>query len=220
MSNLESLERQIQQRLNAVTEKDRSQQNQLHSKMAEIEKRHAQFEQLAEKLMADIIGLRMAKLASFFENAELLERNEAGRHYCECRFNHSARYPASVTLTLSVAHDAEIKNLLLVYDLEILPIFFRFSGHDQAVVPLDAPNHQQIAAWVDEKILAFVDTYLRLEQTEQYQRSTLVTDPVCGMRFRRCIASTEVQRDDHTYFFCSPGCRDKFTAEPQRYVQN
>ena len=218
MSDLQALEQQIQQRLKSVEERDRSLQIQLQTKMAQIETRHARFDQLADELMAAIIDLRMKKLASFFDNAELLERNEAGKHCCVCRFNHSARYPASVKLTLSVAHDTEIENLLLVYDLEILPIFFKFEGHDQAIFSLDDPNQKQIADWVDEKILAFVDTYLRLEQTDQYQQRSLVTDPVCGMRFRKSIASAETEHASHTYCFCSHGCHEKFTADPLRYV--
>ncbi len=218
MDDLRALERRIQQRLKSVEEKDRLQQVQLQTRMAQIEKRHAQFVQLADSLMSDVVDSRMAKLASFFDNAELLERDEAGKHNCVCRFDHSARYPASVKLTLSVAHDADIEKLLLVYDLEILPIFFKFKGHDQTGFSLNRPNPEQIAGWVDERIVAFVDTYLQLEQTDQYQKSSLVTDPVCCMRFRKNIASAEIEHAGHTYFFCSHGCLEQFTAEPRRYI--
>ena len=159
-SDLQSLEQQIRQRLSFVAEKERSQQIQLQTKMAEVEKRHARSEQLADALMAEIVDSRIQKLAGFFDNAELLERNAVGKHFCVCRFNHSARYPASAKLTLSAAHEEEIVNLLLVYDLEILRIFFKFEGHYQAVFSLDDLNQDRIADWVDEKILTFVDTYL------------------------------------------------------------
>lgn len=218
MSDLKSLERQIQQRLKSVEEKERSQQIQLQSKMDVIDKRHTKFNQLADELMEAIIDSRMEKLASFFENAVLLKQSEAGAHCRVCRFDHSSRYPATVKLALSIAHDEEIENLLLVYNLEILPIFLKFEGHDQAVFSLDDSNHERIADWVTEKILSFLDTYLRLEQTDQYWQSSLVTDPVCGMRFRRSIASAESEYAGHTYFFCTQGCHEKFTAEPLRYI--
>ncbi len=220
MSNLQALEQQIQQRLKAVEEQDRTQQVQLQTKMAEIEARHARFNPLADELMTTVIDSRMEKLASFFDNADLLERNEAGNHCRVCRFNHSPRYPATVKLTLSVAHDTEIKNLLLLYDLEIIPIFFQFERHDEATFSVDVPDQQRIAEWIDEKILAFVDTYLQLEQTDQYQQSSLVTDPVCGMRFRRSIASEETEHAGHMYCFCSHGCHEKFMSDPQRYVSS
>jgi len=220
MSELQALEQQIQQRLKAVEEQDRTQQVQMQTKMDEIDARHARFDPLANELMASVIDSRMEKLASFFDNARLLERSEAGIHCRVCRFNHSTRYPATVKLTLSIAHDAEIENLLLAYDLEIIPIFFKFQRHDQAEFSLDDLNQEQIANWVDEKILAFVDTYLQLEQIDQYQQNSMVTDPVCGMRFRKSIASAETEHAGHTYCFCSHGCQEKFASDPHRYISS
>jgi len=218
MSDLKALEQKIQQRLKAVDERERTQQIQLQSKMTEIETRHARFEPLANELMEAVLDPRMEKLASLFDNAQLLERSEAESLCRACRFSHSARYPATVKLTLSIAHDTEIENLLLGYDLEILPIFFQFERHDQAAFSLDDPNRQRIADWLDEKILAFVDTYLELGQTEQYQQNSLATDPVCGMRFRKSIAFAESAYAGHTYCFCSHGCHEKFASDPQRYA--
>ena len=42
-------------------------------------------------------------------------------------------------------------------------------------------------------------------------------DPVCGMT----VDTRTAHRAEHAgadYFFCSTGCRDKFTAEPARYL--
>lgn len=220
MSDLQSLDEQIQQRLKAVEAKARSQRDHLQAKMVEIEKRHSQFDDLADELVAAIVEPRMKKLADSFGNAELLERNQASKHNCVCRFNHSAKYPASVKLTLAVAHDEEIKDILLVYDLEILPIFFKFEGHSQVAIPLEGQNQQTVVDWVDERILAFVDTYLRLAQTDQYQQDNLVTDPVCGMRFQKNIASAVSEHAGNTYFFCSSGCHEQFMGDPNRYVSS
>ncbi len=219
MNDLQSLDQQIRQRLKSVEEEERSEQIKLQAKMVDLEKRHTKFDKLADELMKTIINPRMEKLASFFDNAQLLDPNEIGMHYCVCRFNHSFRYPASVKLSLSVTHDAEIENLLLVYDLDILPVFFKFKSHVQTALSIENPNKEEITNWIDEQILLFVDTYLRLEQTDQYQQNSLVTDPVCGMRFRKSIATAETKQSGHTYFFCSSDCYEKFNANPERYVQ-
>jgi len=218
MIDLQYLELKIQQRLESAEQKDRLLQEKLQARMAEMEKRYTTFEQLADEIMTDVIDPRMDQLVSFFGNAKLLERDDAGRHYSVARLDHSARFPASVKLTLSIAHDTEIENLLLVYDLGILPIFFKFESHDQACLPLDEFGQEQILQWVDEKILLFVDTYLRLGQTEQYQQNNLVTDPVCGMRFRKSIASTKAEYAEHMFYFCSSGCHEAFTADPEGYI--
>jgi P-type Cu+ transporter len=43
------------------------------------------------------------------------------------------------------------------------------------------------------------------------------TDPVCGMSVDPATAIS-VTRDGHEHHFCSPGCRDTFTADPDRYL--
>jgi uncharacterized membrane protein YraQ (UPF0718 family)/YHS domain-containing protein len=42
-------------------------------------------------------------------------------------------------------------------------------------------------------------------------------DPVCGMTVDRGTA-LHVRRGATTYYFCGPGCRDSFVADPQRYA--
>jgi len=43
-------------------------------------------------------------------------------------------------------------------------------------------------------------------------------DPVCGMQVERQLAPASVRRDDQTVFFCSDRCRDRFVANPDRFV--
>jgi uncharacterized membrane protein YraQ (UPF0718 family)/YHS domain-containing protein len=42
-------------------------------------------------------------------------------------------------------------------------------------------------------------------------------DPVCGMTVDRGKAVT-IEHRGKTYFFCGPGCRSKFEADPERFV--
>ncbi|MBV8738366.1 MAG: heavy metal translocating P-type ATPase [Alphaproteobacteria bacterium] len=43
-------------------------------------------------------------------------------------------------------------------------------------------------------------------------------DPVCGMTVDPATAKHRVEHAGHNYFFCSAHCREKFTAEPTRYL--
>jgi Cu+-exporting ATPase len=45
------------------------------------------------------------------------------------------------------------------------------------------------------------------------------TDPVCGMTVKIADAPNKADHDGHTYYFCSPRCLGKFTAEPSRYLK-
>ena len=44
------------------------------------------------------------------------------------------------------------------------------------------------------------------------------TDPVCGMSVDPASAKHSAEFAGKTYYFCSAGCREKFLAEPQRYL--
>jgi uncharacterized membrane protein YraQ (UPF0718 family)/YHS domain-containing protein len=43
-------------------------------------------------------------------------------------------------------------------------------------------------------------------------------DPVCGMTVDRHGGGPTSTYAGHTYYFCGPGCKEKFDAEPERYV--
>jgi Cu+-exporting ATPase len=45
------------------------------------------------------------------------------------------------------------------------------------------------------------------------------TDPVCGMKVEDKGDPLKTTFKGHDYFFCSEGCLDKFTADPEQYTQ-
>jgi P-type Cu+ transporter len=45
-------------------------------------------------------------------------------------------------------------------------------------------------------------------------------DPVCGMRVVPARAPATAEHDGRTYYFCNPGCAEKFRAEPLRYLRD
>ena len=48
--------------------------------------------------------------------------------------------------------------------------------------------------------------------------SVEVTDPVCGMTVDPAATPHHVEHDGHSYHFCSGRCREKFVADPARYL--
>jgi P-type Cu+ transporter len=44
-------------------------------------------------------------------------------------------------------------------------------------------------------------------------------DPVCGMRVNRDTAKHRFAYQGHDYFFCSARCRERFEAEPEKFLQ-
>ncbi len=50
-----------------------------------------------------------------------------------------------------------------------------------------------------------------------YAMATVV-DPVCNMQIESGEAEGRAEFEGVVYYFCSADCRDKFMANPQRYV--
>src|SRR5436305_1192050 len=49
--------------------------------------------------------------------------------------------------------------------------------------------------------------------------STLKRDPVCGMMVDPATAKAKAEYAGETYFFCHPGCAQKFQANPEQYFK-
>ena len=48
----------------------------------------------------------------------------------------------------------------------------------------------------------------------------MVVDPVCGMEIDPQTAAGSSQYMGKTYYFCSPGCKQDFDKDPERYVNS
>ena len=120
---------------------------------------------------------------------------------------------ARIKLRLSASTDREVRNLILDYNLEIIPVLMKFDSHQQAEWPLDAINKEEIAAWIDDRLIDFVKTYLSLHENEYYLKDHMVEDPVAKVKFPKFAAGATLDADGKTYYFISPETRQEFAAE-------
>jgi YHS domain-containing protein len=217
MADLNDLERKLKEKLALSEERQQLQQNHLRQRMLEAEERHQRFAALADRLVQEVIQPRIEKLRSLFDNARMPEAQNSC-HTCRIQFEHTTRFPATARLEMGVTRDGEIKTVTLEYQLEILPVFFPVEGQGQLTMPLDEVNEEKAIAWVEAKLVQFVDTYLRLETSDHHQEENLVTDPVCGMRVNKAFAPAQMTYGGRTYYFCIPECRARFAENPDRYL--
>lgn len=208
--------RKIDDRLADVDSRNDDARSALALEMAMLTVRHEEFQQAATKLVGSVIAPRVESLAERFDNAAV--RRVEGHHQVRCEFRHNTRFPATVELVLGVTHDDQVEQLNLYYDVSILPVFMKFTKHDQATWSLNDFSEPPCATWVEARLVDFLDTYLRIEEVDQYHQETLCTDPVCGMRIRKSAAAARAEHRGATFFFCVEACRDAFVEQPSRYV--
>src|SRR6266699_60814 len=58
-----------------------------------------------------------------------------------------------------------------------------------------------------------------LSTTTMTTPSTLMRDPVCGMMVDSTQAKASLEHAGTTYYFCCPGCAQKFQAHPDEYLK-
>lgn len=214
---LEEFSQQIKARLAIARREPNWQPGETAKFMAEIEPRRRQFEEISPRVVDAIIRPRVQAVAACFANAEPDRADRSDR--CAYWFGYCERFPADTKLEIAVEHDERIENLVIRYELYIMPVFLKYDAHDTATMPLAAVNDQAIAAWVESKLLGFLDTYLRLDRGEDDFADEVANDPVCGMRISRTSAIAKTDYKGHPYYFCSETCRGRFLANPLEYIR-
>jgi YHS domain-containing protein len=199
------LQRLEQHRQQAVTT-----QKQLDHDMKTGLDNHEQFCAAANRILNEIIRPRMDELARHFANATLVTPGSSHDTSCFCSFAHTLQFPAAVTLKITLMPSETCpEEFTARYDLEILPVFMEYRKCDSFQAGL-AGDDAPIIQWVEDRLLEFLDTYLKLETHPLYQKDNLVLDPVCGMRIPVIAAACQAERNGKVVYFCSEHCRDTF----------
>ncbi len=188
----------------------------IHQQMADLLPKLRKCNEVAARLVSEVIKPRLQATVACFPNADLA--NEARPDRCGAVFGYCERFPASCRVDFLLEHDDRVDNLIIRYEFRITPVFQKYEPHDRLIVGLETHSDDAVAAWVESKLLEFLGDYFRLDRGEETLSDALVTDPVCGMRFTRSSVAAEESYRGHTYFFCSGECQEQFAKEPAKYV--
>jgi len=205
---MESLSNKIHQRLEQHTRQLTEQQQQLDIEMKTALDNQELFAAEAKRILTSIVTPKVVELACHFENATLAHHEPRQEHSCFCFFAHSLRFPATVSLSFTMAPGETQHELKVIYNMEILPVFMAYSRNDTLQATFD--DDGRIASWVEYRILEFLDTYLKIETHPLYQKDNLVLDPVCGMRIPINSAPSMIELNSQTIYFCSDHCKEAF----------
>lgn len=50
------------------------------------------------------------------------------------------------------------------------------------------------------------------------RRTAMAKDPVCGMQVDEKSTEVRLEYQGATYYFCSPGCRERFQEDPEKFA--
>ena len=210
MSDVSVLLERIDAEFSALEGKIKHAQGERLQEHQERQNRLAKFKSELETL-PDVWKPRLQALVQRFgDHVKVTPRMESSNRSAQLDFESEL---ARIRLRFSATTDQDIRNLVLTYDLEILPALMQFDAHQQGQWPIDGLDRQAIGDWVDDRIVAFVKTYLSLHENEYYLKEHMVRDPVAGVRFPKYAAAATVDVGGKTYYFIGDETRREFEAQ-------
>ena len=93
-------------------------------------------------------------------------------------------------------------------------------GHQVGRLLRDIAVHEERSVIIvshDSRLKEIADRVLWLEDGEFKDVSRMASDPVCGLAVAQ-EDGPHYRHDGQTYYFCSPACRDEFTAAPDHFL--
>lgn len=162
----------------------------------------------AKRRIETVILPMMQELLQHFDNGKVEVQLSDDYFGCVCEFAHTPRFPATVRFGIALLPGNETCYTVRS-DLNILPVLMEYNRNSEALFPLEGDD-DALSAWIEDRILEFVDTYLRLETHPLYQKDNTVIDIVCGMHIPFTAATSSVVRDGRTFYFCSEHCKEAF----------
>ncbi len=178
---------------------------------SEYEARESRFRDLfapAAKRVVDALRPRLQLLVERFKD-RINVKPSVTEHQREVTLKFNSPL-ARIDLTFRLGHDAEVKNLVLEQDLEILPILMEFDPHAGLTVPLDKIDEEKITKWFDDRIVNFVQTVAAIHQNQYYLKDHLVTDPVAGVQLPKYAAKATLEADGKMHYFISDETKREF----------
>lgn len=173
----------------------------------EREQRAQQFERLLDDLR-EVWRPRLEALAKRFgERVQVTPNVSPGRRNAVFQFQSPV---ARIALKFTASTNVDVTDVVLSYDLEILPILMQFEKHAELKFPLGAVDQAALAAWFDDRIVTFVKTYLALHENEYYLKDQMVEDPVAHVRFPKFAAGATLERGGKTLYFLSDDTRQQY----------
>jgi YHS domain-containing protein len=214
MTDLNTLIRRIDQELKT----DVTRQKVAWEELARANRERGSRLQRYDAVAHHIIELVKPRLTAFIERFKSVAKAEpVVREHTRALNLTFAATVAKVTLLFEVFPDREVNHVRLECTQEIIPVVVPYDKQSALEFPLDAVQDDAVVQWFDERIVAFVKTYVALVRQDadlqEHLKDQFVEDPVTKIRFPKYLASSTLERDGRTYYFVDEDTRREFEKQ-------
>lgn len=184
----------------------------------ELGSRFEKFEEVRALLRDEILAPRMDAVARKCGVPTVEKKASRGHAVATLTFPRSDDRQALIQLSFAASVDDDVKSLLLDHELTIIPVFMKFEKTSRLEQPLDNVDMGAVARWIDDRLLGFVETWLKMPFVQQYQGENLVTDPVLNARFPKKLAAETRKHGALTLHFVTKESAAEFDKDPKKYA--
>jgi xanthine dehydrogenase accessory factor len=124
-----------------------------------------------------------------------------------------AARPAYVAVVASRKRFAELREALLARGIRAAEID---AVHNPAGLDIGARTPEEVALSIFAEMVQL--RHAKTEHEHEPEHEKMQTDPVCGMSVDPLSAKPRAEHAGRTWYFCNPRCREKFLAEPGRFL--
>jgi YHS domain-containing protein len=210
VKDVNDLVARIEGALTKVTDRIKQEQHQelrLHQDRQELLKEYA-------KAQAKVVEIAKPRLEALAKRAG--ERATVTPSVSETR--RSVRFEfrspkVFITLTFAVAPDKDVKNVVVDQNLQVVPVLWSFDSHSEFITPIKAVDADGLAKWLDDRIVAFVELFVQIHESELYDKVDYVEDPIAKVKFPKFAAAATLDHDGKTHFFISEETKATFARQ-------
>jgi YHS domain-containing protein len=210
MSDVKDLVARIEGAFSSVKEKTKE----LQQKELKLYQERQKLYQEYEKVQARVVEIAKPRLEALAKRAG--DRVAVTPSVSESR--RTARFEfrspkAYITLTFSVAPDREIKNAVVDYDLQIVPVLWKFDSHSEFSAPIAAFDAPALTKWLDDRIVGFAELYVHIHEGELLDKAEYVEDPVAKVKFPKFAAGATLEHGGQTHYFIDGTTKKEFAKQ-------
>jgi YHS domain-containing protein len=217
MTDVNTLIRRLDQELGAEVQRQKTDWADTERVARERGLRLQRYEAVAKH----VIELLKPRLAAFVERFKDVAKAEPSvREHTRAVNLTFAATVAKVTLRFEVFPDQDVSHARLECTQDIVPVVVRYDKQSALELPLDGVEDDAVVQWFDDRLVAFVKTYLALLRQDadlrERLKDQLVEDPVTKIHFPKYLAASTLERDGRTYYFVDEDTRREFEKAPRK----
>jgi YHS domain-containing protein len=215
MTDTATLIRRIDQELEGEVQRDKATSVERTRAAREREARLGQY----EPVVGQILALLRPRAAAFVERfKDVVKAKLEVREHTRALNLEFASTIAKVSVQFEVFPDPDVRHVQIECTQEIVPVVVQYDRHSLIEFPIEAVKDDAVLQWFDDRVVAFVKTYVALmrkdDELRDHLKDRLVEDPVVKIRFPKYLASSTLERDGRTYYFVDEDTRREFEKEP------